>query len=202
MDKSASLPMRSGYHRTPANNNSKAPPHFAVTENIEGVGDVPMISTENIRVRRLVGIISKVISDTLEAYPKGYKPASFSIEFVDLPGDLETEVEASKPFKVPKGSEHIAEYFGNRGLRHLELIPDKISSIDEVHSDLMALTEWEITFHGVVEILLKRWFRQSQVYFQDRQVATLVQFLLDETQRKKVLNMLKSFEFGASNPYF
>lgn len=202
MDKSASLPIRSNYHRTPANNNSTAPPQFALVESIEGVGEVPMISTENIRVRRMIGLIRGIVSDTMEECPKMDKPLSFEIEFVEMPVDSATSVDAPKPFKVPKGSEHIAEYFGNRGLRHLELIPDKILSIDEVYNELMALTEWEITFHAVGEILLKRWFRQSQVYFQDRQVATLVQFLLDETKRKKVLFLLKSFEFGASNPYF
>lgn len=202
MDIPASLPIRRNYHRTPANDNSKAPPNFAVLEDIDGVGKVPMISTENIRVGGMIGLIKRIVSETLKACPKNDKPVSFSIEFVDLPGDLETPVDAPKPLKVPKGSEHIAEYFGNKGLRHLELIPDKILTIDEVHNELMALSEWQITFYSVVEILLKRWFRQSQVYFQDRQVATLVQLLQDETKRKKVLFLLKSFEFGASNPYF
>jgi hypothetical protein len=188
----------------PANDNTPTPPNIAMVEYIDGVGDTPMISTANLRINQMVGIIRRIARDTLNSFPKGQKPASFSIEFIDT-ADLEfvlAPTTQTSPLKIPKGSEHIAEYFGNQSLRHLELVPDKILSIDELHLELMSLTEWEITFQAVTEILLKRWFRCSPAYFQDRQVATLVQYLLDPDKRKRVLNLLKTYEFGSSNPHF
>lgn len=204
MDKSGSLERFDDINCIPANKNARALPDMAMVEYIDGVGDTPMISTANLRVQNMVDVIRRIAKDTLKAFPEGKKPGAFSIEFIDT-SDLQfilTPTTHNKPFKVPRGSEHIAEYFGDKGLRHLELVPDKILSIDEVHAELMSLTEWEITFHAVVETLLKRWFRYSPAYFQDRQVATLVQYLLDPDKRKKVRDLLKTFEFGSSNPHF
>ena len=204
MDKSGSLERFDDINCIPANKNARALPDMAMVEYIDGVGDTPMISTANLRVQNMVDAIRRIARDALRTLPSDNRPATFSIELLDT-SDLQfvlTPTTHNRPFKVPKGSEHIAEYFGNKGLRHLELVPEKILSIDEVHDELMSLTEWEITFHAVVETLLKRWFRYSPAYFQDRQVATLVQYLLDPDKRKKVLDILKTLEFGSSNPHF
>lgn len=203
MDKSGSLTLRGNFLRTPANNNLATPRHIALLEHVEGVGEVPMISTANFQVQRMISIVRRIIIDTLNAHDSDDKPVIFKIEFFDS-SDLSVEEpeQKVKPVKIPRGSEYIGEYFGQKGFRRLEAVPEKIYTIEEIHKELLALSEWQITFYSVVEVLLKRWFRQSQVYFQDRQVATLVKHLLDETQRKKVLNLLQSFEFGVSDPHF
>jgi len=204
MEKSGSLGKYVDGTIAPANKNAGTPPKFATVELIEGVGDIPMISTENLRVKQMTEIISRVTKDTIDAFPGEIKPQHFRIELFEPDASQDPEIEdpKSKIQKVPKGSEFVAEYAGHKGFRHLAVVPDKLLSIDEINDELLSLTEWEITFLAVSEILLKRWFRCSHVYFQDRQVATLVQYLLDESKRKRVLHLLKSFEFGSSNPHF
>lgn len=185
----------------PGNQNSRSRLRMTMLADVAGVQAVPMCSTEERRVQKLMSEIKKTADlISTEITPEDAEPR-LAIEIVQTDADSSAATPV-KAIKKPKGCEHIAEFLGKRGNRHLELVPKKILSIEEVHKELMALSEWEITFYSVVEILMKRWFLRYPIYFQDRQVATLTKFLEVESDRKKVLDLLKTFEFGASYPYF
>ncbi|MCC7197157.1 hypothetical protein IT413_03085 [Candidatus Peregrinibacteria bacterium] len=188
----------------PGNQNSRSRLRMTMLADVAGVQAVPMCSTEERRVQKLMNEIKKTADlISTEIDPENAEPR-LAIEIIQTATEDADSSTAQplKPIKKPKGCEHIAEFLGKKGNRHLELVPKKILSIEEVHKELMALSEWEITFYSVLDILLKRWFLRYPIYFQDRQVATLTKFLEVESDRKKVLDLLKTFEFGASYPYF